>query len=133
MPVVRSNWVADCEKTSQRLPFSKYMLAPLAGCLLSFTNLQKKVRQRLKGAIESLGGRMAPDMSKSCTHLVVGDLHPISQKLRCASVLQPVSTAETSVSASSRRSPWQRNISKYSRHSACPRSGPIMLPPNVMC
>lgn len=82
MPVVRCKWVEDCQKTCQRLPFGNYMLPPLSGCILSFTNMQKKLREKLKDKIVALGGNVAADMSKSCTYLVVGDVHPVSQKLK---------------------------------------------------
>jgi NAD-dependent DNA ligase len=82
VPVVRSTWVGDCQKTSQRLPYSSYLLPVLTGCTLSFTNIPKRRRVQLQKQVEKLGGTVAPDMSKHCSHLVVGDVNIISQKLR---------------------------------------------------
>ena len=82
----------DCEEQQQRLPFTSYLLPPLAQCVLSFTNLPKRSRQYFTAEIEKLGGTTAPDMGKACTYLVVGDMKP-SEKLRCAGRLSTNSTA----------------------------------------
>lgn len=84
MPVVRSAWVEDCRRTGSRLPYAAYTLAPLTDCLISFTNVSKRDRPRLCKAVEELGGRVTPDMTKTCTHLVVGHFSA-SPKLKCAS------------------------------------------------
>ena len=83
MPVVRRAWVEDCRRTGSRLPYGAYALAPLTDCLISFTNVSKRDRPRLCKAVEELGGRVTPDMTKTCTHLVVGHFSA-SPKLKCA-------------------------------------------------
>ena len=47
---------------------------------MSFTNLDRREREALKASIIDLGGYVCPDMSKSCTHLVVGNENKSSMK-----------------------------------------------------
>lgn len=83
VPIVRSTWVAACKQTGQRLPFSTYRLPVLYGCTLSFTNVPKRRRFTLQKQVELFGGSVAPDMSKSCSYLVVGPCSTVTAKLRC--------------------------------------------------
>jgi hypothetical protein len=84
VPVVTGTWILACQKRGKRLPYSGYMLKPLAQCLISFTNLSKRKRTQLQKHVEDLDGRVAGDMGKYCSHLVVGDATVASQKLQCA-------------------------------------------------
>lgn len=80
IPVVTSEWAAVCKRTLQRVPYSEYALPALKDCSVSFTNLDRRDREALKGRVEELGGTVCPDMSKSCTHLVVGNENKASMK-----------------------------------------------------
>jgi twin BRCT domain len=91
IPVVQSQWLHACKLASQRLPFSNYELLPLAQCCLSFTNLVKRRRLALVEHIERLGGVVSPDMSRNCSHLIVGDVSVPSQKMRCVPVQKRIS------------------------------------------
>jgi hypothetical protein len=84
LPVVKSSWVDECHKVGQRLPYANYLLPPLMGCLVSFTNIDKRDRARLSHSIVELGGRVAPDMTRNCSHLVAGRVDPPTAKLKCA-------------------------------------------------
>lgn len=85
MPVVGTDWLHACTKVNLRVPFNTYFTPALKDCTLSFTNLAKRARSRFQKDIEALGGSVAPDMSKKCSHLVVGDASKPSSKLRCVS------------------------------------------------
>lgn len=85
IPVVTSEWVTVCKRTLQRVPYKEYALAALKDCLVSFTNLDRRQREALKSRVEELGGTVCPDMSKSCTHLVVGNENKASMKRQYAS------------------------------------------------
>lgn len=84
VPVVGTDWLQACMKVKLRVPFNQYFTPALQDCTLSFTNLAKRARTRYQKDIEDLGGSVAPDMSKKCSHLVVGDASKPSSKLRCA-------------------------------------------------
>jgi twin BRCT domain len=84
VPVVKAQWLHACKSANQRLPYSNYLLPPLAQCCLSFTNLLRRTRVALQADIGKLGGFVSPDMSRNCTHLIVGDTSVPSQKMRCA-------------------------------------------------
>jgi hypothetical protein len=84
IPVVTSDWVQACHQTRQRVAFNNYLLPALRECSISFTNLNRRQRAAYQRSIEELGGTVAADMSKHCTHLVVGDTSKMSAKLKCA-------------------------------------------------
>jgi hypothetical protein len=87
IPVVTSEWATVCKRTLQRVPYTEYALPALKDCSVSFTNLDKREREALKIRIEELGGTVCPDMSKSCTHLVVGNENKASMKRQCVPTL----------------------------------------------
>lgn len=84
MPVVGTGWLQACMRVKLRVPFNQYFTPALKDCTLSFTNLAKRARTRYQKDIEELGGSVAPDMSRKCSHLVVGDSSKPSSKLRYA-------------------------------------------------
>lgn len=82
VPVVGTEWLHACMRVKLRVPFNQYFTPALKDCTLSFTNLAKRARTRYQKDIEQLGGSVAPDMSRKCSHLVVGDASKPSSKLR---------------------------------------------------
>lgn len=83
IPRVTMDWLPDCSKSRKLLPFTKYLVGPFYGLVVSCTQLEGDDRQKVTSLVTENGGFFVKELSKDvCTHLVA--MRPEGEKFLAA-------------------------------------------------
>eukprot|EP01120_Amphizonella_sp_Union-15-10_P012302 TRINITY_DN5438_c1_g1_i1.p1 TRINITY_DN5438_c1_g1~~TRINITY_DN5438_c1_g1_i1.p1 ORF type:complete len:420 (-),score=53.74 TRINITY_DN5438_c1_g1_i1:161-1420(-) len=68
--VLVADWIVQCWNSKSLVPIEEFKLPPLAGCVVSVTQLISPTRLDVQRLVETYGGEYTPNLTQKCTHLI---------------------------------------------------------------